>query len=153
MTSRKYTLVVIDMQPYFRTSLYVVGPVLEQVTQANRQRCPVLFVEYDLKYYTTQFSSTRKELLKAASKSELIIKDQDDGSEVINEFFLSKRWPRDLHICGVNTDACVYKTVKGLYRNYRNRYRITVIKAACATTTLDGHNSHIEWMANLVTVV
>lgn len=112
-----YTLIVIDMQPETFIAARddgTVQNVIREINQAKQNGAAVLFVEY-------QFNGeTDPRLIDAAKgigaeKYKVIHKRRDDGSDRIIKALEANGWPKDrLLICGVNTDACVLRTVQGL---------------------------------------
>ena len=159
-----YTLVIIDMQAKFKASKKVHQRVLQEIELAKQKNAGIIILEYG------GHGPTNAELLKAAysnyTKVFRVAKGQDDGSrEIANIIRIPNNKRRallsnNLRICGVNTDACVQRTVEALIRHYGIK-TVSVIADACWTNTGHGslngkkftpefcHHSAIEYMCNL----
>lgn len=133
-------LLVIDMQPKFRASnnLRCLNNCAREIRKAIRNGNRIIFVEYNGEGTTHAplIQLVKKVddygyLLSYYPKYSLVGKTDDDGSqEIINHLRSMKRYgPYSFIVCGVNTDACVRKTVHGLAA--RRGVTITVVKDAC----------------------
>ena len=74
-----------------------------------------------------EFIEVIPELKPLAQKTRVLFKNQDDGSQKLAGFIA-----QDTHIylCGMNTDACVLRTARGLRSKRRT---VTVVGDACWT--------------------
>jgi len=124
-----YTLVVVDMQPKFRTS----GPVLEEVArhvlEAKAALCPVVFLQYK------HFGPTHKRLFELMEHSPQLYavhrKGTNDGSEAVAHACQSRGFATSrFRLVGVNTHACVKSTVVGLSRRFTESI-VEVATQAC----------------------
>jgi hypothetical protein len=146
----RYTLVVIDIQPEFEWSARkVLAPVKQEIHKAMQALQPILFVEYqgsgetlvkpEVQGYRRHFTAT---------------KANDGGSREVQEAIRRFRLPRNnLRVCGVNTDYCVYSTIKGL-----DNPKIEVVAPACwsdweGTGSPANHNAGLQRLAKLPNVV
>lgn len=141
-------LIVIDMQESFPAALRpeTIKNCQSLIKDAVDKNNPILFLEYEYN------PSTLKELTSLTSKYSFvntIRKITDGGSDNIEQFFFRCRIkPKNIIICGVNTDMCVYETVHGLAHSRAN-YNITVVNKACNTPSIVGHIQAIDSMKKL----
>ena len=128
-------LIVIDMQPGFGATESVLDAVVHEVKKARRRNEWVLVVEYEARG-RTPYRITRE--LKGYKKYDKVIKERNDGGTAIFNRLTRRRWsfsypvvPRASHfkVCGINTDACVFETVRSL--SYL-KGKVTVLSHACA---------------------
>jgi len=122
-----YTLVVVDMQPGFRSAKgkRVRANCLREIRKAVEVNAHVIFLEFA--GYEATFSDLTKELPPNAVFLE---KSDDDGSiQVEKEVRLNKR-PTTFKVCGINTDCCVAATVRGLTARFPMS-KIDVLADAC----------------------
>lgn len=119
-----YILAIIDMQPnvfFSATNIKTIQNIVREIKQANKDMASVLFVEYgdDRDTYDPTHEilvQTCKQLnWQGKSDFNFIVKKYDDGSPEIIDAIDKLRLPQELiRVCGVNTDACVARTVEGL---------------------------------------
>lgn len=122
-----YTLIVVDMQETFRASTRdrVRKNCLREVTQAVKDDAHIIFLEYSGQ------GPTIAELTAALhSKCAFKEKPGDDGSYEVEHEVLLNKLPKHFKVCGVNTDCCVYATVRGLTSRFPMA-KIDVIADAC----------------------
>jgi nicotinamidase-related amidase len=107
-------LVIIDMQPRFYTSakLSTQQAIIKQIKEAKKNDTPVVLLEYA--YEGDTLSNIRRSLGKHPYYT--LKKHRDSGASVLVPLLekLRKRGKFILKLCGVNTGACVYRTVKDL---------------------------------------
>lgn len=126
-----YILIVIDMQPFFVSYKGALDGCIREVSQAINDNMPIMFVEYD------SYGSTTESLLELVKNNKHIgnvyrvTKYGDNGAKEIiaamSEHGLSTK---KIKICGVNTDACVERTVSGLISKL-DKCKIYVMSEAC----------------------
>lgn len=144
MSMASYTLVVIDMQPHFTAAndLKAIVGCAKQIIEAKHAGSNILFVEYSL------CGPTHRELtklVKSYSNATKITKNSDDGSIEVLRALKKKRWTtKNIRVCGVNTECCVWSTIHGLLRR-SSESKIEVVKEACAT---DGYRKY-DWRTYL----
>lgn len=144
-----YTLVVIDVQPEFDAAL---NPNLRMACQkklrvAKRKRADILFVEYEGAGNTY---ADLVEVVKDYSRAFWVEKYYDDGSqEVINAINHHSLRYKTLKVCGVNTDACVRDTVRGLSQKL-SASKIKILANACYSDW--NHQRGLEQMKSLPNV-
>jgi len=147
-----YTLLVIDVQPYFDSanSERVVRNCRREIRQAMKDKAAVLLVEYD------RCGDSNKSLAKMVKKYDrgfIVKKAHDDGSSEIKEIITRHRLPKSrIKVTGVNTNACVQGTVKGLVaksKSISKRFNISVIADACNSCTEAGHIDGLRYMSEL----
>lgn len=137
------TLVIIDMQPEFCASKILIENVKNEIKKAIRLQIPVVLVEYGgdeadlfriLRGENPGISQTYpeiKQLLRGYKYFAKTVKKVDDGSKNILESCKRRKFPTDhLLICGINTCACVFVTVKGLLQKLPQA-KIELVKAGC----------------------
>jgi nicotinamidase-related amidase len=125
-----YTLVVIDMQPSFEASQEkaVLRNCAARIKQAQKDNAAILLVEYE-EYGKTDYRL--RNLLKTYDKTKTVIKCDNDGSVEIKRAIIRAKFPKDLlRVCGVNTDYCVYESVKGLTKQMP-KATIEVLTKSC----------------------
>ena len=72
-----------------------------------------------------------RELRDVAKNRPVVFKNQDDGSEVLSAYLAAHGLMKGrLLLCGMNTDACVLRTVRGLVKK---GFRPVVVGDACWT--------------------
>lgn len=124
------TLVVVDMQPDFEAAFNpdVVIGVAKQIMLAKHKKWPVILLEYAGCSRTHQGFS---DLLSGYPRRARISKSDDDGSYEVVRALERREFPfKNLRVCGVNTDACVWSTVDGLLKRLPKSY-LEVVKDAC----------------------
>lgn len=139
-----YSLVVIDMQSKFLDSLptgrviKVLSSCQSLVRKAKKEKAAIIFVEF------SDWEATHNDLKKLVTrypKAGYLIKSEMDGSVPIDRWIRHYGLPKNLKICGVYTDQCVYFTTKGLH-SYD--YKIEVVENACGAESHADHNYGIE---------
>jgi nicotinamidase-related amidase len=147
---KKYTLVVIDIQPKFKESAdYVLEPVKQEMLLAMDRKMPILLVEY-----AGHGETMLKPVVARYPKCYVATKSSDGGAYEVSKALRSHNLPRSwLRVCGVNTDCCVYRTVCAL-----DNPLIEVVEKACFSNWAGcgnpaNHNSGIRKLAELKNVV
>ena len=128
-------LVVVDMQPDFTASQNrrTIAAVKEEVRGARTRNEEIIIVEY---VNCEPTDSRITDLTKDYEKVKTVVKIDNDGSEEILKILKESAIDQEgivphLRICGVNTNACVRETVKGLKRKLNPPFQIDVIGDAC----------------------
>lgn len=108
-------LVIVDMQPRFETSLKkeTQREVINQIKEAKKNNIPVVLLEYA--YEGDTHYNIRRTLKDYPHYT--LQKNRDSGASVLIPLLenLRKRGKKFLlKVCGVNTAACVYATVRDL---------------------------------------
>lgn len=121
--SRMHTLVIIDMQGGFKASKSrpTIRSIIQQIRLSKSYNWPIVVVEFE-EFGKTLYTLRRE--LEGYDKVRYVTKDKEDGSDEIYGALRELTKCLNLRICGVNTDQCVYSTVRGL-RMYE-KYRINV---------------------------
>ncbi len=128
----KKTLVIIDMQYGFNNAnaQRTINNVIKQINLAKKENNYIIIVEY---LPHINYKATRPEIMMAIGDHAHIkvYKYLDDGSQPILDACKLHKYPTDLfRICGVNTNACVKQTIKGLFK--RNSIsKLEIVPAAC----------------------
>jgi nicotinamidase-related amidase len=135
---RAKMLIVVDMQKAFPASYAVGYKVIREVKRARSKNEWIMLLEYEHNGRTlTKISKEVKGYPKVIRKTKL----EDDGSPAVLHALMRSRRNNNLkgphvnripsvfRVCGVNTYACIIKTVEGL-----NRFdgKVKVISDACA---------------------
>lgn len=128
----KRTLVIIDMQSGFHTANAhrTISNVIKQVKRAKKFKENILVVEY---LPHVNYEATRPEIMRSIGSYPHIkvYKYRDDGSQPILEACKYHSYPTDIfRVCGVNTNACILDTLKGLFRRNKTS-KLEVVPAAC----------------------
>lgn len=146
------TLIILDMQNSFSAAndTSTISHVVDAVNLARTKSEGIILVEY-LNQGPTLYP-IYKALAKYSNK-DIVKKRNDDGSrEIVNSIMRNFFDYQQLKVCGVNSDACVNKTVTGLSQQLRNS-KIKVLKKACNTVTPKWNEAaHFEWALDLENV-
>ncbi len=137
-------LVVIDMQPTFlsyfapRRARRIVAAVAKEIKIARAKSQAIISLTMDGK---GQIHDEIRNSLKGypfltASKA-----NNGGGTEVYIACEADGICPDAFFICGINTEACVYETVKGLMNIY-DRSTVTIIERACDSGNTWRDNPH-----------
>ncbi len=132
-----YTLVVIDMQPYFTAARgkRILANCQKEIQTARKLNNYILFVEYENCGRTDQ---RLIDLVNGYHKTLTVVKNDDDGSwELQKALRYLQQHKKPLKVCGVNTDMCVYDTVYGLLK-VMPWIKIKVVEDAC-----DSYQDHM----------
>jgi hypothetical protein len=126
----KYTLIIIDIQPQFRKSYTksLFRNCRREIRKAKIANNNIVLVEYS---GCGKTSKRLTELVEDYDNVSYVTKEHDDGSYAIVPHLVGKKLIRNnLRICGINTDACVCRTVRGLRKRLPNS-NIVVVENAC----------------------
>lgn len=152
-----YSLVIIDMQPEFKAAKgkRVYNAVMCEIKQAIKKRAAIVFVEFG-NYNEVPHTRTRKGLRLATSKYDRVfttVKLQNDGGDKIMNMIVKNNLSRKIRVCGVNTDACVVSSVRGMVRASEKKVKINVIADGCATAFgEEAHEAYLQLMGKLSNV-
>lgn len=131
----KRTLVIIDMQCGFgnANALITINAVIKQIKRAKKFGDVIFVVEY---LPHSQYKTTRTEIMEAIGSYAHIkvYKYDDDGSqEILAACDSPNTIPDVFRLCGVNTNACVQATLRGLHRKkkYNSSYKLEIVPEAC----------------------
>ncbi len=125
-------LVINDMQPGFPASAdpLTIYAIEEQIRLAMAKNLPIIVVEFD----AHEIGNTIPQIMRHLTnykRAVVVSKSDDDGSAEIFEAVIDNGfWPENFIICGVNSDACVMETVRGLIARVPSCI-ITLIQDAC----------------------
>lgn len=133
-----YILVVVDMQPFFTRNRKLIARIKQEVLTARQRNLPIVFLEIPHhepepeKPYPPTYKSILK-LVEGYDRAHVVTKFGEDGSQKVLRVCRENGYPVDVRfrVCGVNTDLCVRKTVKGLLG--RSQAIIDVPRSACDT--------------------
>lgn len=110
---RTRALVIVDMQPIFIAAEPIIPKVIKAIKYAKKDNDRIIVVEFD------RTSATYPEImkvLKGYEKHSVVTKSDVDGSRQVMSI-LPRKQEFVLNVCGVNLNACVYYTVKGLLKH------------------------------------
>ena len=126
------TLIVVDMQEQFSAanSPHVIKGVRHEIKEARKEKNDIMFLEFE------HCGPTKRKILDGIAfypqkKHQRVVKEDDNGAyEAVRAmkeggFDLNK-----IRVCGVNSDACVQRTVNGLTEKL-SKSKITVALDAC----------------------
>ena len=110
-----HTLVVIDMQEEFSAARNkrIQQAVIQEIQRSRAKRWPIVIVEFEESGGTLPII---RRACKGYPRAVTVTKDYDDGSSEVLEALGDITKCRKVRVCGVNTEACVWATVKGLQR-------------------------------------
>ena len=145
-----YTLAIIDMQDEFLSTLNetdnVINNCRSQINKAIEDEAHILFVEYE------GYDTTTKELVDIVESNKYldvthITKWDDNGAEEILAAIRLHLLPQQtIKFCGINTDCCVYSTVKGFLQAMKEA-NVEVITDACDSA--HNHKRGIDYLKSL----
>jgi len=145
MRSRKYTLVIIDMQPYFgaaRNNRKLINRIKKEIEQAKKINNHIMFVKFQ------ECGEITRSLWNAARNyphKSVVCKMHQDGGHVLFGALSSLSLQKTpLRVCGVNTNQCVEDTVKTIAKYYPQNLRIEVIANGCSLALYE-----YEWCKSL----
>ena len=143
-------LVVIDIQPDFDTAAKVIQPCQAAIRAAEKNNEVITIVEYRNHGWTFPELTN---LLYGYERHFPVLKSQDGGGFEVYNSFLRKKLPhpRVIKVCGVNTNACVLETVRGLSKLFY-KSSIRVLSRACNSYSLSCHDFGLEQMKRLSNV-
>ena len=126
-----YVLCIIDMQPQgFSNATIVLENVLALVQDAISAKAFVVIAQYKLCGDTHDAIRTALQHYPFAA---YVWHNKNDKSPRIRDILQQRRvLVRGFKVCGVNTEYCVFATVKGLSKKYY--VSIKVIETACNGT-------------------
>ena len=140
-----YSLIIIDMQEYFDAACDYRTQMAcrKAIRKAMKDDAAILLVEYR---GCGKTAATLAGLLDGYKNAHVVKKSNDDGGKEVVRKLRREKLPRGtIRVCGVNTDACVEDTVRGIMRNMRKRTpEIQVLANAC-----NSNYSHREGIRNL----
>lgn len=125
-----YTLVVIDMQPYFSTSQKgsILAACKKEIRLAMQNKAAIVFVEY-ANYGLTDDRLTN--LTKNYNRKVTVIKQNNGGGVGVKRAIVKNKFPkRNIRVSGVNINYCVYDTVSQLVGALKSA-KIKVLSKAC----------------------
>jgi hypothetical protein len=125
-------LVVNDMQPGFAASAdaLTIYAIELQIRLAKAKNLPIIVVEYDAHEMGTTIPQIMRHL-EGYARAVVVGKSDDDGSAEIFEAVIDNGfWPENYILCGVNSDACLLETVRGLIARVPT-CRIVLFQDAC----------------------
>lgn len=142
------TLVIVDMQPVFSASkdYNLIKNIRKYIRLAKIMRAGIVVVEYepwDYNQEATDFQTDFRilKLLKGYENYTICRKGIDDGSKQVIDSCRQNGYDlKSIFVTGINTCACVARTVEGLSGKLK-KSKIQVIKSACHCNHCDG----TEW--------
>jgi nicotinamidase-related amidase len=126
-------LVIIDMQPRFEASAEkkTNKEIIKQIQEAKKKKAPIIVLEY---WGEPKTRLNIRRALGNYEKVHRVIKENDSGASVLKPVLraLDKDDKKKiiLKVCGVNTGACVYRTVKDISTYHRVK-QVHVIWDGC----------------------
>jgi nicotinamidase-related amidase len=125
------TLIIIDMQPYFLDGIphKRVEPLITNVQRELRKAISLRQWVFLLEYQDCGETDPRIiGCLKHYSRLICRSKEDDCGAgEVFDELHHQRSYP-DLRVMGINSGACVLKTVQALSYRFHNQHRTSIIR-------------------------
>lgn len=139
------TLFVVDMQHGFSSYTNCMTDVIREIELAKRRNDPIVFVELT----PDSSGKTRPKLIKAAEsggykKLAITTKAGGDGSkELVAAAKASGFQFKHVRVCGVNRNACVSNTIRGLMlMDDVQRVEVGFAATAPGPKKLGSSNSH-----------
>ena len=129
------TLVIIDMQNAYRASQIAEKTVLSQIQEFKKKKRWIVNVTLG---HSKVLPSITK-VLKNYSKVIHVKKEYNDGTNwILAALKEHKLDASNLQICGVNTNACVIDTVRGLHKTKRVK-NLEIAVYGCASWNPSDH--------------
>ncbi|MBK7747647.1 MAG: Isochorismatase family protein [Cyanobacteriota bacterium erpe_2018_sw_39hr_WHONDRS-SW48-000098_B_bin.30] len=125
-------LIVNDMQPGFEAArdIITIFAVSKQIEMAMALNLTIILVEYDAHELGATLPQITR-MLEGYEHLSVVSKSQDNGAAAILKVLCSKAIEtQDFILCGVNSDACILDTVKGLVQ-WLPHCRILLPQDAC----------------------
>jgi nicotinamidase-related amidase len=140
-----HTLVIVDMQASFEASnnLRLTRSIFREIDLAKKHNWPIVILEYK------HHGKTHKDIINRIgryNKKRVSTKTIDDGSYEANEEIFNLTKCRKVRLVGVNLNACVLDTARGLKRL---KYKVEIVNDACRS---NGWWMH-EWQNNFLPVI
>jgi hypothetical protein len=155
-----YALVIVDLQVQFEAARCpaTLRAICREVEIARAANLPIVVLELapeDLvsaaleleRHKGIQMPAPREDVLRPTTDARVMKalagydkycvrwKYFSDGSANVIYALWDHQWPSEnFRVVGVNTDKCVYKTVRGLRLQFRPYSRIELVLDACNTT-------------------
>jgi len=155
-----YALLIVDAQRQFEAARCPVTlrAICREVDIARRANLPIVVLEFppdDLLHAAVELERhkgiitppPRHDVLKPTTDRRVMDalagydkfcvrwKHQSDGSANVIYALWDHQWPSEnFRVVGVNTDKCVYKTIRNLREQFRPQARIELVLDACNTT-------------------
>lgn len=124
-----YTLVIVDMQGSFKASRAIIEQVKDEVALASKNSCPIVVLQYQNRGRT--HDDIMRLIESSGVKHSVLWKSRDDGSAEVSRVSYARGYPKNsFRVCGVNTHACVRRTVVGLTGRFPTS-TVNVATAAC----------------------
>ncbi len=147
-----YTLVIVDMQSAFGVlpESMITKNIQREIHVAMADGASIVFVEFS---YTGPTLVSLVEITKQANykNTYVIEKHTNDGSKEIFDLVTEKSLPnKHFKVTGVNTDYCVFETVRGMSKCFDTSV-IEVIEDACASNY--NHKHGIDKMREISRVL
>ncbi len=131
------TLVIVDMQPELPASKeeWLRSAVHDEIMTARSENWGIVILEYMDVNPPRTFGDTYQNLVSAAAgnydqfamRAKMVL----DGSERVEDACEAKQLPTQrFRVCGVNTHACIQRTVDGLAERFPDSI-IEVVGHAC----------------------
>lgn len=128
-------LVVVDMQEKFCETSHkekTIKECLALISGAKEEKRMIVILEYGHRDVPSDTLQVIKDAVKDYPKAHRVMKNDDDGSSYMQKYFSRKKIkPKEFVLCGVNKDACVKDTARGLANK---GYIVHVVKKACNGT-------------------
>lgn len=145
-----YTLLVIDVQPYFdaANNRRVISNCKREIRKAMSDKAAIILVEY---IGCGRSNSGITKMVEKYDRGFVVLKDDDDGSDEISNVIEHFKLPKSrIKVTGVNTNACVQDTVTGMVSKYANkRLSISIVADACNAMSDSGHVYGLRYMSAL----
>lgn len=133
-----YTLVVIDVQPTFKAASRVLEPVGDEMRAAIRRGLGILLVEY-----SGQGRTLVRDVADMYPRCWTIVKHSGSGAREVTQALVRHNLPPRVRVCGVNTLACVLRTVAELPSP------VEVVEKGCWCFTPTSHKLGLQRMRSL----
>lgn len=146
----KHVLLIVDMQPVWANSNN--RDLQERIEMLIRwsmyHGCPIIFLEYRYSKNDPTERNTQECLLKLVRDYDLysiVPKQQSRGSDEVILRCIEAGYPTsNFIVAGVDADACVLNTVKGL-ASMRPKATIKVVRNACLASNEITNNDESFW--------
>ncbi|MDP2696096.1 MAG: isochorismatase family protein [bacterium] len=139
---RKYTLVIIDMQPHFGAAKnkILLSSIKLEIAKAIKLNNHIMFVRY---IGCGKISSGLLKMIIHYNNVSFVNKDDQDGGHETLMALSVYNARTNLKFCGVNTDECVRDTITHIAMRYPKRFKIHVMENCCYSYSEASHKGGI----------
>lgn len=141
---RKYTLVIIDVQPRFiaaKGNKKLIKKIKKEIAQAIKLGNHIMFIWLTC---SGRITPALKAAVCGYDNVSVVGKSKQDGGQEVLAALPAKT---HIRFCGVNTNQCVRDTVITVAKLLPKRFKIEVVADGCASYFTNHHTQALDYMA------